>query len=336
MTLSGNSANLANLLAAMAIYYQFSFLKIKSGNLLLASIFCQLLGCLTKITLLPLVLILNIVLLVQAAGSIGKIYHVLGTWIKAAGLRDLLLSFGLIICLVLNAGLSGGNYFRYGDISPTMATVLSADISMQNRLEARNRIFSLFKEEQISEEQAEAMASQIKHPGDSEHAIFLIQNYAAQKQNGLKLMGPLQYAPVWIMTMLTRIYGVLAHLQIFVYWPTVPLFTIMALMVITGFVLRWRSEQERRLSAFLTIIAVFYVLFLMYYVNYQAYLYFADLDVSLQREVYLPGSRHGLRSLQPLSAEHLQESADADGSGMCGSLDLHRVRFPPVPGPNHA
>ncbi|HYA13620.1 MAG TPA: hypothetical protein VEF33_04695, partial [Syntrophales bacterium] len=52
--------NLTNLLAVMSVYYLFAFFRERSGVMLLISCFCQLVGCLTKITILPLILILNI------------------------------------------------------------------------------------------------------------------------------------------------------------------------------------------------------------------------------------------------------------------------------------
>src|ERR1035437_8987005 len=52
--------NLTNLLAAMSVFYLFAFFKERSGVMLLISYLCQLAGCLTKITIFPLILILNI------------------------------------------------------------------------------------------------------------------------------------------------------------------------------------------------------------------------------------------------------------------------------------
>ena len=56
--------NLTNLLAAMAVYYLFAFFKNRSADQLAASILCQLAGSLTKMTFLPLVLALNLLLLI--------------------------------------------------------------------------------------------------------------------------------------------------------------------------------------------------------------------------------------------------------------------------------
>ena len=55
--------NLTNLLSAMSIYFFLAFLKYRNVNMLAATFLCQLAGSLTKITFLPLILILNLILI---------------------------------------------------------------------------------------------------------------------------------------------------------------------------------------------------------------------------------------------------------------------------------
>jgi hypothetical protein len=57
--------NLTNLLAAMAVYCLLVFFRTRSGDYLAASSICQLAGSLTKVTFLPLVLVMNILLLIH-------------------------------------------------------------------------------------------------------------------------------------------------------------------------------------------------------------------------------------------------------------------------------
>ena len=70
--------NLANLLAAMAIYYQFAFFKSPSGGLLAASLLCQMAGSLTKITFLPLILALNVLLVIYAGKDLRAFSAAIG------------------------------------------------------------------------------------------------------------------------------------------------------------------------------------------------------------------------------------------------------------------
>lgn len=272
----------------MATYYLFSFLRHGSGSSLATSILCQLLGCLVKKTLLPLVLLLNLVTFIYAAGNFGKFGSAGKQWLTGSGWRDRALLLGIVVFLVANIQLYGGNFLRYGTLDPPMAMVLSIESTMQNRIEARNRIFELFRAEQISQAQALSMAMQIKHLGDRDAAIMLVNDYAAQKQTGLHLLGPLAYVPVWIMKILPGIYGIYGHLELANYGPTIYAVVLLALLATVGFARRWRPSREGFSPLYLILIAVSYATFVMYFVNYQTYLVFANSEISVQGRYLFP------------------------------------------------
>ena len=83
--------NLTNCLAAMALYYLLAFFRERSGPLLAASLLCQLAGSLTKLTFLPLVLMLTIALLAHEAGNIRTLPAGLKTFFRTSGRRGFVL-----------------------------------------------------------------------------------------------------------------------------------------------------------------------------------------------------------------------------------------------------
>lgn len=282
--------NPANLLAIMALYYLFAFFRQRSDTLLAASLLCQLIGVLTKKTLLPLFLVMEVILVIHEVRRFGGLPAAFRSWLPPVGRKRMALLFGICLFLGLTLQLYGGNYLRYGTLDPPMAMVVTQDHAMEYRLEARNRIFMLFKEGKISEEQAAGMARKINHPVDRDHTIRLIQNYAAQKQSGMHLLGPGRYIPVWVTGMLPGIYGIYGHLAMPNYGPTMMLVTLLVILSIIGFFLRWRPSRDEGgwHPLLLTFIAAFYVFFLMYYICYPIYLAFASSGVALQGRYAFP------------------------------------------------
>ena len=87
MSASVSYDNLTNLFAAMAVCYLLAFFKKRSGSLLAAAFLVQLAGCLTKITFLPLVLVLNLLLVIHEARklySLPLLTHALVPHLRAA------------------------------------------------------------------------------------------------------------------------------------------------------------------------------------------------------------------------------------------------------------
>ncbi len=279
--------NLTNLLAAMAVYYLLAFFKNRSGDLLAVSFLCQLAGSLTKVTFLPLVLILNILLLIHEVRNLRLLPGFLVDYVRASVGRRSGLALGILLGLALNIHLYGGNYLHYGSPSPTMAEVLSLREAMQNRIEARNSIFDLFKEGKISQNKALALALQISHPGDSADAIGLIMNYAALKNTGSELMGPLAYTSYWARRMLAGIFGIFSHLEMLNTGPTILPFAALIVLVGLSIMIRWRPGDALWLPSCLLLIAAFYALFLIG-VNYTTYLHYGHPELALHGRYIFP------------------------------------------------
>ena len=280
--------NLTNLLAAMAIYYLLAFFRDRSDYLLAAAILCQLAGSLTKVTFLPLVLVLNLLLVIHEFRNLRSLPPALKCYFRTSGLRNLLLALCILVALGLNLQLYAGNYLHYGTLNPPMSTVVSQTAAMNYRLDARGTIFNQYKEGKISYMEALVLAGEIKHPGDKSDTFYLLMNYENMKRNPQLWMGPLQYSIVWFENMVGSIIGIKAHLIMekdFRY--SIPLYILTALSLL-GFLVRWRPRQSGWLSPCLAVIVCFYAGYLMYEVNYDSYLNYGAAGVTLYGRYLFP------------------------------------------------
>ncbi len=268
--------NLANLLAAMAIYYEFAFFKNRSGGLLVTSLLCQSAGSLTKITFLPLILVLNILLVLNEAKNLQTVPEEFRRQFRTISRRTLLTLFLLIIAAGLNLQLYAGNYLRYGAPNPGMSQVISPVTAMQNGLDARGIIFNQYKEGKISYMDALILTGEIKHPGNKADTFYLLMNYEKLKRNPQLWLSPLNYANVWFQTMAASIFGIRAHLGMFkppLY--LIPVYVVMALAFL-GFIIRWRPREAGWSPLSLAVVAVYYAVSLIYEINYDTYLNYGE------------------------------------------------------------
>lgn len=280
--------NLTNLLAAMAIYYEFAFFKNRSGNLLVASLICQMAASLTKITLLPLILALNVLLAIYAGGHLrtlpADVRQYFRTWSRRAWPAALL----FVVAAGLNLQLYAGNYLSHGTLNPSMAVVLTPTAAMNYRLEARGMIFNQYKEGKISYMDALVLAGDIKHPGDKADTFYLLMNYEKMKANPSLWMGPLTYAKFWLQTMVATIIGIKAHLGMYKSPPyLLPVYLVMALAAI-GFIVRWRPRESGWVPPALAAVALFYAGYLMREVNYSSYLNYGEPGVTAYGRYLFP------------------------------------------------
>jgi hypothetical protein len=280
--------NLTNLFAAMAMYCLLAFFKNRSGDLLAASFLCQMAGSLTKISFLPLILILTILLLVHEFKNLRLLPGALPAWFKTAGWRRWGLALAILFGLALNIQLYGGNYYHYGSPNPDLSEVVSPEAGMQNRLAARDMIFDQFKEGRISGQEAMDRASQIKNPGDRKDTIFLMENYFALKNNMIKMMGPLEYSALWAWYMSGGIFSIPVNYHLFTQGPTLWPFAALGVLTGLGILARWRPSDLAWLPACMMVIVAFYGLFLLWFVNYPKYLYLGEFSSGVQGRYLFP------------------------------------------------
>ncbi len=280
--------NLTNLWAAMSFYYLFASFKGRSGELLAVSICCQLAGCLTKITFLPLVAAMALLLLIQGKKLSDLFPSSLTQHIKTMPLRNWLLTGAILSLFGLNINLYGRNYLSYGELLPSMQQVLSPQTAMQYRLAARGLIFNQYREEKISYMDALLLAGEITHPGDKSDTFFLLMNYEKLKRNPQLWMGPFTYAKTWLETTYATIFGIKAHLPLYKDSRLLIPYYILSLMALLGFILNGRPRKSGWLPAGLAAVAIPYAGYLMYAINYTNYLNYGVPGITLQGRYLFP------------------------------------------------
>lgn len=280
--------NLANLLAAMSVYFLFAFFRERSGVMLLISYLCQLGGCLTKITIFPLILILNFSLLVHEVRNLPHLPTALGAFLRTSNWRGRIFMVMFLIALALNIQLYGSNYIHYKAIEPAMSEVLPVESALQNRLAARGYIIGLFKERRVSKEKALEMVSRINNPGDRDSGKYMIEMYDELKNSGFKAMGLADYIPLWLEWMAAGIFGIVAHENLATLWPISAPIAFLAVLTALAFLVRWRPWDAEWFSSYLMLIAGFYGYILMYKVNYQSYLNSGAVYAALQGRYIFP------------------------------------------------
>ncbi len=280
--------NLTNLLAAMAVFYLLAFFKERSGCFLAAALLAQLAGCLTKITFLPLVLVLNLLLVIHELRNLPSLVSELKSGLRTSGRRVRLTVLVILFAIGLNLMLYGGNYLRYGVLIPSMPMVLSPEIAMNYRLEARGIIFDRYKKGEISYMDALILTGEIKHPGDKADTFYLLMNYENLKRNPQLWLGPLQYVKVWFINMVATIFGIKAHLiMVKDVRYLIPLYVVMSLALV-GFIARWRRQGSGWLPPCMATIVCFYAGYLMIAVNYSSYLEYGAPGITLYGRYLFP------------------------------------------------
>jgi hypothetical protein len=282
--------NLANLLAAMAIYYLFAFLKNRSGTMLATSILCQLAGCLTKNTFLPLVLVLNALLFAHEFRHPHLIPRAMKAWFQVSQRRGLALSLAILIGLMLNVQLYGGNYLSYKTLNPEMFDVLPLEQALKYRLAARAYVLTQFKEGKISVEKAREMAvAYVKHPGDRRDTIGLVEGYAYLENHKKEMFGPYSYTAIWLLQMMGSTFGIKAHLGMLNYGITFLPLAVLILLTGVAFGVRWRPRpwDKAWLPIYLAAIAAFYGCVLVY-LNYGVYIENRDPGLTVAGRYIFP------------------------------------------------
>ena len=280
--------NLTNLLAAMSFYYLTAFFTQRSASCLAKSIICVLAGCLTKNTFLPLVPLFLLLLIVREAGNIGSFVPKAGTLLKEQGRAGVVMLVAILVGLILNIQLYGGNYLKYKAVIPTVEAVLPLEQAMQYRLAARGIILKQFREGQISLEQAHEMASKITHPGDRQDTLTLVDNYAYKQQTGFKPIGPLPYTAIWFLQMLSTSFGIKAHIGMPNHGISFIPLAVLLLFVIAAFVVRWRPWDMAWLPTSLLGVSVCYAAILITIINYPAYHESTDIVMSVAGRYIFP------------------------------------------------
>ena len=283
-----NYDNLVNLLAAMSLFYLYSFFAERRPQALAACCACVLAGCLTKLSFLPLAVILGLVLALHERRGLTVSPAALLAWLRAPGWRPRALQALVLLLVALNMALYGGNLLRHGKPVPAADDVLTFEQAMRNRIFARNYIVGQYRDGEWSLEEAWSRAESIRHAGDRAGTRAVLRTVKAKREGRLVVKSRLAYAPAWIDRAAQTAFGIMGHRSLNKsgrdHWPYLGILAAAAIL----FAIHWRPGRDPGLTGYAAAIALAYALVLMQLVNYRSYSASGMLVLALQGRYLFP------------------------------------------------
>jgi hypothetical protein len=240
--------NLANMLATCAIYYTIAFYKSGRLNYLLLIIIFSCLGILTKITIIPLVLAISVVVLIsilrrRPSKQDFTMYFNKNLKKKA----PLLILTTFLMLLVCNLYLV--NVYKYKAVIPRCTQVMSEDSCLQNLAVKR----------------------------DLEYANAKV---------AFDPIDPYHYISEWGNWMIVNTFGIFGHEKLYKSAYVMVLYDIVLKLSIVGLIRTLKTKSA--IILILIGISMFYLLVLAFYQNYQTYLSTGEIQVALQGRYAFP------------------------------------------------
>jgi hypothetical protein len=284
--------NMANLFAAMSIYYCVKFLHSGVNSALVKGIAALCAGTLTKITLLPLALILTIAFIYHFRQKMTislsdiKLKSIVSA-IRQFGKRDKIWGVLAAVLLCLNIFLYGLNVIKYGKVVPEASQVVGLDQAIRYRTFARDYIFSEYKEGRLSYKQAIRATEIINHPADRQMARFLVDKLNYLKSTGWQPMDIVAYLPTWSLMMLNGTMTIAGHrfMSRSNFWMT--FYSLLALCSLLAYIRTFHRRSENAIITNLAWITAAY-LFVLFVLNYHYYLYYWDAQIGVQGRYCFP------------------------------------------------
>jgi hypothetical protein len=206
--------NLVNLFAVTSLAALLDFLRSERPRALLALLVWVLFGSLTKLTFLPLALLLGIILLLDRRSRLPADFLGLARELRRGKPLTALLTVLGLAALAANLWLYGGNLLRYGKPAPACLQVLELDACMKNRIFARDWVVAQYRDDKTTFDEAMRATGRIDHPGDRDHAIRLLRNEYSYKTSNAELLPVLDYMDlIWGRGMKGAIFGIQAHVS---------------------------------------------------------------------------------------------------------------------------
>lgn len=275
---------LANLFAAMAIYYFTDIVLNRSAGSLPYFGLSLAMGCLTKATMLPLAFALVACLLLLEGKKLGRAKEsIRGFW---GSLRRIQKGWTLValFAIVMNGFLYGNNWFQFGHLVPKASQVLSDDELLQHPALGRNAVYLGYLKGELTMEQALERAKRISNRPAASDTILLLRRAEWRTENGMEFepISRVRYLKPWYELMLRSTYGIMAHETMFRSGGGLLPYTLAFVLTLCFIGLRAVHRKVPAIDfAFMGVLA-FYVLILMQLKNYPAYLNFQEILVAVQ------------------------------------------------------
>lgn len=247
-----NYDNLGNMFAVFSILFFVRAIK-KTGDwksVLLMLIMISL-GALTKYTFLPLAFILVVLALILVIKN-WKIYK---REFNSKVFYLLVIPLGILI--VMNIGLYGVNLVKFQSLTPKCLDVLTYEQCLQNGVFYRDNVTI---------------------PAQEIHLFEMI--FSGER------LDPIRYAGVWIWEMAIRIFGIMGDESLFASNLIIPFYLFFLLLAIVAGTVNWkRFDKEVK---YISVIALFYSLILLFVQNYDMYLKRSYPTLALQGRYLFP------------------------------------------------
>lgn len=265
--------NLVNLLAVAALLSLVAFLHQGGPAALLSFVACNALGALTKLSFLPLTLLLGGVLVLERRRQLAGDLRVLLAWLHRRRPGRLALAGLTLVAAVSSAWLYGGNLLRYGRLVPTCEQVLSLEACRENRIFARGWILRQYRTGNLTYGAAVAATGSISHPGDREHTLRLLRNERSWQLSRPRPLPPWDYmGRVWDLAMKPTLFGIQAHVSMLKGpWSLLP-YNVVLVAAFLLWIRQTRWHGEERLWCLLALVVFLYFVVLVGVHNYSDYL----------------------------------------------------------------
>ncbi|MFW5734774.1 MAG: hypothetical protein ACOCWR_06925, partial [Oceanidesulfovibrio sp.] len=296
-----NYDNLTILLSVVALYWLTTFLDSSKATPFWAGTAAVLAGCLTKTAFLPLAILILAVLVWRLAGADWR------NRIRALRPDS---RKGVVLCVLAallfagNLALYGGNLVRYGSPFPSYDAVVGQENAMQNRIFARQWILRQYYREEIDHEQAVRLAQAIPHRTERAATLRLLEAEQSRRATGESFtpVDRISYAWFWLGTVLLQITGVSAHAALVKHGLVFGLYQLVFVVGLFAVARHLKRTDENGHAVESLVLFAGYVLFLMQYVNYGAYVASHSAGMGLQGRYIFPvlAPLYGLISLYML------------------------------------
>jgi hypothetical protein len=284
---SVNYDNLTNLFAVTTLFYFHRyFINNKTSDLLLGYI-SFLGGTLTKSSFLPLAFIYFLIFIFHERKRFKGIWLDLQGIFSGNKIKEKILFAIFTIVLICNLTLYMGNLIKFKKIYPDRTQILTEKQAMKNRVYARDRIVDAYMKGKLTLKAAIEMANEVKHTGDRESILKLLQITQSNKIKKEKTLNRLQYTGVWMKIMLKRIIGIAGHIGMskegFLYYS----YQIIFILTFINIIIFFNNNNNFYLKD-AVVISGFYGIILMQFVNYPIYEHYSSLSIALQGRYFFP------------------------------------------------
>ena len=245
--------SLSVLFSALIILFTLKLFQNHNIETLALVVLFTLLGCITKVTFLPLAVISTIFLVIHEIKHIKKYQADIKEIFKIKQdklLRFIVLTVIILSFLVLNMNLYGTNLIRYHSIKPSCVEVMKVEQCMKNA----------------------GFAS-----------YFELEKIAPSQDSLLKLFW---YIPHWIHLMIDRTYGVFTHLKLSLTYEWFLCYFSTFVLSVIKFI---RDYDKKRVEhSYFIFLIVFYTIILMVFTNYPAYKTHGIIHAGVQGRYMFP------------------------------------------------